>query len=50
MIDWIAHNAGTVGLVFFFIFFTVMALWTYRPGAKEKYQENANIPLKELDR
>ncbi|MCB1784267.1 MAG: cbb3-type cytochrome c oxidase subunit 3 [Alphaproteobacteria bacterium] len=47
MIDWITHNAGLVGLLFFFVFFTIMALWIYRPGAKGTYQNLANIPLKE---
>lgn len=39
--------AGTAGLLFFFIFFTCMALWIFRPGSKEKYQNDAKIPLKE---
>ncbi len=39
--------AGTIGLLFFFVFFVVMALWVFRPGSKEKYKSDAKIPLKE---
>jgi len=46
MIDWIAQHAGVLGLLFFFTFFTVMALWVYRPGARSSYQKHASIPLK----
>lgn len=38
---------GLAGLIFFFAFFTLVALWTFRPGAKKKYQEHGNIPLKD---
>ena len=46
MLDWITHHAGVIGLLFFFIFFVLMTLWVYRPGAKKKYQDKANIPFK----
>ncbi|MCB1592168.1 MAG: cbb3-type cytochrome c oxidase subunit 3 [Alphaproteobacteria bacterium] len=49
MIDWISQNAGLAGLLFFFLFFVLMALWVYRPGAKKTYQDYASIPLKEGD-
>ncbi len=49
MMDWISQNAGLLGLLFFFGFFVLMALWVYRPGAKRRYQEHARIPLKEND-
>ncbi len=39
--------AGIAGLLFFFIFFMAMAIWVFRPGAKDKYQQDAKIPLKE---
>jgi cbb3-type cytochrome oxidase subunit 3 len=39
--------AGLGGLLFFFIFFVGMALWIFRPGAKGKYQKDAEIPLKD---
>ena len=38
---------GLVGLVFFFGFFCVAVLWTFRPGAKKLYKDHGNIPLKE---
>ncbi len=47
MIDWLSHNAPMIGLLFFFIFFVLMALWLYRPGAKGLYQSHASIPLEE---
>ncbi len=40
-------DLGLIGLLFFFIFFCTIFLWTFRPGAKGKYQEHANIPLDE---
>lgn len=36
---------GLVGLLFFFVFFCIAALWTFRPSAKKRYEENAQIPL-----
>lgn len=47
MMDLISQNAGLIGLLFFFGFFVVTALWVYRPGARRGYQEHARIPLKE---
>ena len=38
-------NYGLIGLLFFFTFFCVVVLWTFRPGAKKKYDAHANIPL-----
>lgn len=38
---------GLIGLLFFFIFFCIVALWTFRPSAKKKYEKNAQIPLQE---
>ena len=47
MIDWISHNAGMIGLLFFFTFFVLMVLWLYRPGSKKFYKSQAHIPLEE---
>ncbi len=47
MIDYIAANAGLIGLVFFFVFFGVAVLWTFRPSAKKYYEKSALIPLEE---
>ncbi|MGN7438963.1 MAG: cbb3-type cytochrome c oxidase subunit 3 [Alcanivorax sp.] len=40
-------DLGLIGLLFFFIFFCTMVLWTFRPGSKSKYDKHANIPLDE---
>jgi cbb3-type cytochrome oxidase subunit 3 len=42
-----SSSAGIGGLIFFFIFFVIVVLWVLRPGAKQKYNEDAQIPLKE---
>ncbi len=47
MIDYIAANAGLIGLLFFFIFFSLVVLWTFRPSAKKSYEDHALIPLEE---
>jgi cbb3-type cytochrome oxidase subunit 3 len=41
----ILNNATLFGLLFFFGFFIVMAVWVYRPGSKKSYQGDAHIPL-----
>lgn len=38
---------GLIGLLFFFLFFCGVTLWTFRPSAKNKYKKDAEIPLKE---
>lgn len=40
-------DLGLIGLLFFFAFFTAVLIWTFRPGAKKDYQDQANIPLEE---
>ena len=40
-------DLGLIGLLFFFIFFCVVTIWTFRPGAKKKYEHDAQIPLEE---
>lgn len=47
LLDYIAANAGVIGLIFFVIFFLLVLLWLYRPGAKEQFEQHGNIPLKE---
>ena len=47
MIDFITDHAGMIGLLFFFFFFVAVAMWTFRPGAKENYKKHAHIPLEE---
>jgi len=43
-------EAGIIGLLFFFTFFVLLALWLIRPGAKEKAKDHARIPLEEDDK
>lgn len=38
---------GLFGLLFFFVFFCGVTLWTFRPKAKKTYAEHSKIPLKE---
>ena len=40
-------DLGLFGLLFFFIFFVTVTLWTFRPGAKGQYNKHAHIPLEE---
>lgn len=47
MIAWLSEHAGVVGLLFFFTFFSLTALWVYRPGSKAEYAAKAQIPLNE---
>lgn len=49
MMDFIAANAGLIGLLFFFAFFCIILLWTLRPGAKGKYVKHGHIPLEEKE-
>ena len=45
MLLWLQTHAGIVGLLFFFVFFVLMALWTFRPGARDLYRAQARIPF-----
>jgi cbb3-type cytochrome oxidase subunit 3 len=38
-------DAGLVGLLIFFAFFAIVTAWTFRPGAKQHYQNYGQIPL-----
>lgn len=40
-------TAGMIGLLFFFFLFVGILIWLYHPGAKEKFKEHGNIPLKD---
>ena len=40
-------SLGLIGLLFFFSFFCVATLWTFRPGGKDKYAKHGDIPFKE---
>lgn len=47
MIDFMSTYAGLIGLLFFFVFFCLVTMWTFRPAAKKKYERDAQIPLQE---
>ncbi len=42
-------DMGLIGLLFFFIFFCTVIIWTFRPGAKKFYQDQAQIPLNDKE-
>lgn len=37
---------GIIGLLFFFVLFSGILIWLFRPGAKEKFKDYGNIPLR----
>ena len=41
--------ADSWGLVYLFLVFVGVILFTFRPGSKKQADENANIPLREDD-
>ncbi len=43
--SWFADQAPMIGLLFFFGFFTVMALWVYTPARRAKLESHGEIPL-----
>ncbi|WND03400.1 cbb3-type cytochrome c oxidase subunit 3 [Temperatibacter marinus] len=47
MIDFLTDNSGTVGLLFFFSVFCMIALRSFRPSVKEEIESHKNIPLME---
>jgi len=47
MIDYVSTHAGLIGLIFFFVFFSAVVLWTFRPSAKDAYEKQGLIPLEE---
>lgn len=42
-------SLGTIGLIFFFVFFCAAVAWTFRPGAKGQYKQHGDIPLNDDD-
>ena len=47
MMHLLAEYAPLVGLLFFFSIFVGIALWVLRPGARQRFQKLALIPLEE---
>ncbi len=48
-LDLLANDAGTIGLVFFFVFFLMVLASVLRPGAKAQAEMDGRIPLMEAD-
>ena len=40
-------DAGLIGLLFFFTFFCGVLIWIFRPGAKDYFKKQGDIPLKD---
>lgn len=47
MIDILSHNAGLIGLLFFFGVFITVALWAFLPSQKQKLESYKFLPLQE---
>ena len=45
--DTLAHFAPVIGLLFFFSFFVVTAVWLMLPETKKRMRQHALIPLME---
>ncbi len=43
------HMADSWGLLYLFVVFIGVVIFTFRPGSKKKAEEIAQIPLKEDD-
>lgn len=44
---WLASNATLVGLIFFFGFFSLVAVRTFAPGKKHHMEAHGRIPLED---
>ncbi len=44
---WLLTNATLVGLLFFFIFFLIVAFRTYQPRMKQRIEAHGRIPLED---
>jgi len=42
-----SYSYGLIGLLFFFVLFTAILIWLFRPGAKEHFKQQGEIPLKD---
>lgn len=45
--DFLRHFADSWGLLAMFIAFVVLAAWPFRPGARERNEEAANMIFKD---
>lgn len=44
--ETLRHFADSWGLLAMFVFFVAMAIFVFRPGSRARYEEAAQIPLK----
>lgn len=44
--EQIASYVGVWNTVILFVFFTVVVLWVFRPGKKNRYRDDAEIPFR----
>lgn len=47
MITWLLSNTTMIGLLFFFSFFTLVAIRTFAPGKKQQIEAHGRIPLED---
>jgi|GEM_PF-4864005 len=47
MMTWLLSNATLVGLIFFFGFFSLVAVRTFAPGKKHHMEAHGRIPLED---
>ena len=45
--DFLRHLADSWGLVAMFVVFVVLAAWPFRPGARKRNDEAANVIFKD---
>jgi cytochrome c oxidase cbb3-type subunit 4 len=45
--ETVSHFAQTWGLVYLVVLFAGVLFYALRPGSKQKFEQAANIPLKE---
>ena len=44
------HFADSWMLLFLFLFFIGVVIWVFRPGAKKKHEDQADIPFRHEDK
>ena len=49
ILDWLAHNAAMVGLLFFFLVFCGITVWVMLPQNRKSIEAHKFIPLTEQE-
>ncbi len=49
ILDFISDQSGTIGLIFFLVFFLGVLVMVFRPGQGRRFQSYGDIPLMEND-